>query len=205
MSIDDVRMIDPTPRVREPRPRALRRPYDGSMPIGLMDGTLNKRSMWGQGMLDSAEWVLRSWQPDAIFVRHQINPLENPPPDMWADTVARGHAALVIAAGDCVTCTTRGVRDAIFSEAAGVPAAVICTGAVREVVMAVCRSYSMLDLASCFVTKSFFGQSRDAIAQLTVPFIEGLPSGLLGPAVAPYHPRRVAPVRTGRLGPTPFG
>jgi hypothetical protein len=179
---DDVRLIDPTPGAQRHRPRAARHPYDGSLPIGLMDGTLNKRSMWGQGMLDAAERVLRAHQPDAVFARHQINPLENPPPDMWADTVARGHAALVIVAGDCVTCTTRGVRDAIFSEAAGVPAAVVCTAAVCDVVTAVCRSYGMPDLPSRYVTESFFGCSRDEIAGITGPFVEDLPVDLLPPA-----------------------
>jgi hypothetical protein len=170
-------LIDPTaPRHHHRKPASRRL---GTSPrVGLVDGMLNKRGGWGQGMLDAAEAVLRSRFPLARFARESINPLDNPPPDLFAAAMAEHYDALVVVGGDCVTCVSRGVRDAIWAELAGLPSAVVCTAAVEEVVRHVCATYGMPALRVFQVRESLIGQSRERIATLVAPYLDELPDAL---------------------------
>jgi hypothetical protein len=145
-----------------------------------VDGTLNKGSGWGQGMLDAAENVLAATLPDATFQRIDLNPLENPPPDRWVAATLADADYAVFSAGDCVTCTSRSVRDAIWSEIAGLPSAVVCTGSMADIVDQVCATYGMRDLPRFAVTESFFGLDRAQIGTLTRPFVDQLGRRLVG-------------------------
>ena len=150
--------------------------------VALVDGTLNKGSLWGQGMLDAAEAALAPGLLSATFQRIDLNPLENPPPERWVAATLGGADGVVFAAGDCVTCTSRSVRDAIWAELAGHPAAMVCTGSMQDIVDQVCDTYGMPDLARFPVADSFFGRSREEIAVLTLPYVEQLTARLLAPA-----------------------
>jgi hypothetical protein len=170
-------LIDPTGTRHYDRPLCPR--SLGAEPrIGLVDGTLNKGSHWGQGMLDAAEANLRTRLPGAVFGRVSLNPLDNPPPDLWAASMATRHDALVVVGGDCVTCMSRGIRDAIWAELAGLPSAVVCTAAVEEIVRQVCVTYGMPALHVFRVRESLFGQAREKIAELVTPYIGGLAGAL---------------------------
>lgn len=171
-------LVDPTasrhrsrplaPRLRTERPR-----------IGLVDGTLNKASLWGQGMLDAAEEVLRADRPGATFAREPLNPLENPPPELWAEAMAARYDAIVMTGGDCITCMSRGARDAIWAQRRGMPSVVVCTAAVEPIVRQVGTAYGLLDLPVCQVRESLFGLPRDEIARLVRPYLDDLPGALL--------------------------
>lgn len=171
-------LVDPTATAHQPRPLAP--PLTAPRPrIGLVDGTLNKASRWGQGMLDAAESVLAARLPAARFGRESLNPLENPPPQLWADAMADRYDAVVVTGGDCVTCMSRGVRDAVWAELRGLPAVVVCTAAVDEIVRQVCTTYGMPDLPVCRVWESLFGLPRPEIARLVTPYLDDLPDHLL--------------------------
>lgn len=175
-------LIDPTAARHRPRPVARGFPAGSAPHVGLVDGTLNKASAWGRGMLDAAQAALAATFPLATFGEESLDPLANEPPDRWAAGMTARYGGLVVSGGDCVTCMTRGARDAIWVEAAGIPAAVVCTVAVDEVVAQVCAAYGMADLRVCRVRASLFGLSRAEIAAATAPFVADLGRLLLAPA-----------------------
>lgn len=172
-------LVDPVADRHTTHALASRRRPDGDIRVGLIDATLNKASLWGQGMLDAAEARLGALMPLATYVREQLNPLDNPPVDRWAEATAGRFDIAVFSAGDCVTCTTRAVRSAIGLERAGVPSAVVCTAAMTDVVAAVCHGYGMPALASFPVRRSLFGAGREAIADTTAEAVADLPRALL--------------------------
>lgn len=172
-------LVDPVASRHETRALAPRRGRDVETRVGLIDATLNKASLWGAGMLDAAETRLGPLLPQARFVREQMNPLDNPPPDRWAAATAERMDLAVFSAGDCVTCTTRAVRSAIWLEVAGVPSAVVCTAAMTDVVESVCDAYGMPALARFPVASSFFGAGREDIASSTVDALTDLASAVL--------------------------
>jgi hypothetical protein len=176
-----VALIDPTAARRRPRPVSPGFPPGAAPHVGLVDGTLNKASRWGRGMLDAAAAALAGTFPGATFGEESLDPLANEPPDRWAAGMTARYGAVLVSAGDCVTCTTRGVRDAIWTETAGTPTAVICTAAVDDVVANVCAAYGMADLRVCRVHASLFGLSREDIAAATAPFVADLGRMLLAP------------------------
>lgn len=175
----DTVLVSPVAARTENRPLAARR-RRATARTALVDGTLNKVSDWGQGMLDAAEQVLAATLPEATFQRIDLNPLENPPPDRWVAATLADVDYVVFSAGDCVTCTSRSVRDAIWSELAGLPAAVVCTGSMAEIVEQVCATYGMRDLARFAVTESFFGRDRAQICTIARPFVDQLGRRLVG-------------------------
>jgi hypothetical protein len=171
-------LVDPTAAAHQERPTAAglrtRRPR-----VGLVDGMLHKVGRWGQGMLDAAQAVLAARLPGATFGRESLNPLDNPPPQLWAAHLAARYDAVVMTGGDCLTCVSRGVRDAIWAEIAGMPSVVICPAAVEPVVRQVCACYGMAGLPVCLVAESLFGRSRAEIARLVTPYLADLPEHLL--------------------------
>lgn len=171
-------LVDPTaPRRAEPAEAAgLSTATTGT--IALVDGMLNKGSDWGRGILDAVESRLRATLPRADFERVDLDPIRPVPPEIWAADVAARCSAVVIAAGDCITCTSRGVQSAIAAERLGLPAVVVTTPAVEEVVRAVCDSRGVDSIRALLVTTSLFGLSRAAIADATAGALEGLVDGL---------------------------
>jgi len=167
-------LVDPTAARRAARPPADGLEPDARPAVGLVDGMLNKASMWGRGMLDAAAAAIAEVFPQAAFTDESLDPLANEPPELWAGAMTARYDALVICAGDCVTCTTRGVRDAIWADSAGTPAAVVCTAAVDDVVRSVCDTFGMPGLRVCHVDASLFGLDRDGIAAATAPFVAHL-------------------------------
>lgn len=167
-------LVDPRADRHRDRARARRHTLAAATKVVLVDGMLNKAAMWGQGMLDAAEQALRARAPHITFERESTNPLENRLSDEWAREHVGRCDAIVVAAGDCVTCTTRGVRDAIWSEVNDIPAVVVCTAAVVHVARDVCRAYGMPDLAVCPIAKSFFGLSRQQISDLSAAPVAGI-------------------------------
>lgn len=94
-----VELVDPTAERRAPR--RLAPGVSSEAPrVGLVDGMLNKRGQWGQGLLDAAEVVLRGQWPQASFTRVMLDPLDRGSADRWAQVMAARYEALVIAAGD---------------------------------------------------------------------------------------------------------
>ena len=68
-------LVDPTAQRTEQRERAPRLAPSSAVTVGLVDGTLNKASLWGQGMLDAAERALSPALTAATFDRISLNPL----------------------------------------------------------------------------------------------------------------------------------
>jgi hypothetical protein len=82
------------PRSPAPRPSAI------TGTIALVDGMLNAKAQWGQGILDAVEAELVQRHPDARVERVARPQLGATPAEVWAAAMADRYAALVIAAGD---------------------------------------------------------------------------------------------------------
>lgn len=68
--------------------------------VALVDGMLNPKAMWGQGILDGIEAELAERHPDATVERIARPQIGATPAEVWAEAMADRYAALVIAAGD---------------------------------------------------------------------------------------------------------
>lgn len=82
------------PRLPAPRHAAI----EGT--VALVDGMLNAKAQWGQGILDAVEAELRERHPGAQVERIARPQLGTSPAEVWATAMADRYAALVIAAGD---------------------------------------------------------------------------------------------------------
>lgn len=93
------RFISPVADSFVPRPAAPRAAaIEGT--VALVDGMLNAKAQWGQGILDAVEAELRERHPGAQVERIARPQLGATPADVWATAMADRYAALVIAAGD---------------------------------------------------------------------------------------------------------
>ena len=82
-------------------PRALaERPAAITGTVALVDGMLNAKAQWGQGILDGVESELLRRHPGAQVERIARPQLGATPAEVWAAAMADRYAALVIAAGD---------------------------------------------------------------------------------------------------------
>ena len=82
------------PRDLAPRPAAV------TGTVALVDGMLNAKAQWGQGILDAIEEELRRRHPGAEVERIARPQIGASPAEVWAAAMADRYAALVIAAGD---------------------------------------------------------------------------------------------------------
>jgi hypothetical protein len=172
-------LVDPTADRHRARATAPPLQPDAAPHVGLVDGTLNKASLWGQGMLDAAADAIARRIPRATFGRESLDPLANDPPDRWSAAMADRYDGIVVVGGDCLTCITRGVRDAIWFDGLGKPAGVLCTAAVDEIVASVCATFGMSALRVARVETSLFGLDRATIANECQPAAEQLADALL--------------------------
>jgi hypothetical protein len=170
----EVELVNPTAKVfsyRDLVPRVL---AHHQLQVSLVDGTLNKSSLWGQGMLDAAEASLSSRASLAVFRRIDLNPLDNPQPDLWVAATLGESQIMIVAAGDCITCTTRGVRDAVYANDAGILAVCLVTGAVAEIATAVATRYGLPDLPVVAIRTSLFGKSREEVSRTAAAEMDSL-------------------------------
>ena len=68
--------------------------------VALVDGMLNPKGLWGQGILDGVEGELLRRHPGATVERIARPQIGATPAEVWAAAMADRYAALVIAAGD---------------------------------------------------------------------------------------------------------
>jgi len=81
----------------EPRPGAATGEITGT--VALVDGMLNAKAQWGQGILDGSEGELLG-ATRAPWSSGSTTALGATPAEVWATAMADRYAALVIAAGD---------------------------------------------------------------------------------------------------------
>jgi hypothetical protein len=121
-------MIDPTgsttattgPTPLAPRPADLR-----GRTVGLLANTKQN----AERFLDDVGDLLRGRHDVAGLVRRtKLSITDTVPPDMLAELVEQCDV-VVVGVGDCGSCSASAVADGLALEAAGVPAAVICTEA----------------------------------------------------------------------------
>lgn len=149
--------------------------------IALVDGMLHKASDWGRGILDACEVRLRGITPTATYERIDLDPIRPVPPELWAGDVGARSAAVVITAGDCITCTARSVQSAIATERLGVPAVIVTTPAVVSMVDAVCATFGADSVRVLLIRTSLFGRTRADIASVVAPDLDGIAAALLRP------------------------
>lgn len=177
MATRQLELVDPTACERHNYPLAERSSAEALGSVALMDATLNRASQWGAGMLDAAERVLTS--AASRFTRGELNPLDVRPADLWVRPLVESYDALVLAAGDCITCTSRAARNLVMAERAGLPGALICTGSAEGIARAVARGLGIPDLHVIPLDVSLFGRTRDEIASAVIPLLDQLPSALV--------------------------
>ena len=98
---------------------------------GLRLGLLTNTKRNAAELLDAVARRLGDRHGTVRVVRHTKPGITDPvPPDQLADLVARCDV-VVVGVGDCGSCSASAVADGIALEAAGVPAAVICSEAFR--------------------------------------------------------------------------
>jgi hypothetical protein len=131
-------MIDPTegpgtrarPPVLAPRPPDLR---------GCRVGLLANVKRNAERYLDEVGALLRREHGAADLVRRTKRSITDPvPPDVLADLVATCDI-VVVGVGDCGSCSASAIGDGLALEAAGVPAAVVCTDAFAVTADAMAR------------------------------------------------------------------
>jgi hypothetical protein len=190
-------LVDPTACARESHPLAPRPRPGTARSLVLADGILNRRSLWGAGMLDAAERVLSSRAaPRPTFDRDELNPLDVRPGELWVRPLLEGHDGLVLAAGDCLTCTSRAARNLAIGERLGLPGALVCTAGAEAIARTVAQGVGLPDLYVLPVEASLFGRTRAEIADLVEPALGGLAAALglsttTGEDRAPHTSRRV--------------
>ncbi|GAA2353058.1 UGSC family (seleno)protein [Saccharopolyspora halophila] len=121
-------MIDPTfpaarrggAGTRAPRPAGL-----GQRRIGLLANT--KRN--AAELLDAIAGLLAERQGTAPVRRHRKPGIAEQAPDHVLADLAESCDVVLVGVGDCGSCSASAVADGIALEAAGVPAAVICSEA----------------------------------------------------------------------------
>lgn len=98
---------------------------------GLVVGLLANPKKNADSILEAVGELLAAEHATAGAVQRRKTSITDPvPPAMLAELVERCDV-VVIGVGDCGSCSAAAVADGIAFEAAGVPAAVICTDAFR--------------------------------------------------------------------------
>lgn len=124
-------MIDPTGALDPVVPAGgalAARPADlAGLRLGLLLNT--KRN--AAELLDAVAERFAQRHGTVVAARHTKPHINDPvPPDVLADLVARCDM-VVVGVGDCGSCSASAVTDGIALEAAGIPAAVVCSEAFR--------------------------------------------------------------------------
>jgi hypothetical protein len=121
-------MIDPTsrpsggvaPGARAPRPAALQ---------GLVVGLLANVKQNAELFLDAVGELLAAEHGTADVVRRKKLSITDPVPAPMLAELTAACDIVVIGVGDCSSCSASAVADGLAFEAAGIPAAVICSEA----------------------------------------------------------------------------
>lgn len=174
-------LVDPTAPRAHTRTEAPGLSSTTTGTIALVDGMLHKASDWGRGILDACEVRLRDITPTATYERVDLDPIRPVPPELWAGDVGARSAAVIIAAGDCITCTARSVQSAIATERLGVPAVIVTTPAVVSMVDAVCATFGADSIRVLLVGTSLFGRTRSDIADVAGRHLDGIGAAILRP------------------------
>jgi hypothetical protein len=123
-------MIDPTgrPSGEAAGPRLAARP---ARLDGLVVGLVANPKKNAEQFLDAVGELLAAEHGAADVVRTRKTSITDPIPPATLDELAQRCDVVLIGVGDCGSCSAAAVADGIAFEAAGVPAAVICTDAFR--------------------------------------------------------------------------
>jgi hypothetical protein len=98
---------------------------------GLVVGLLANPKTNAEPFLDAVADLVAAEHGTAGAVRHRKTSITDPVPPAVLAELARRCDVVVIGVGDCGSCSAAAVADGIAFEAAGVPAAVICSDAFR--------------------------------------------------------------------------
>ncbi|WP_255622390.1 UGSC family (seleno)protein [Pseudonocardia sp. DSM 110487] len=178
-------MVDPTagPAATAAVPRLATRP---ARLDGLVVGLVANPKKNAEPFLDAVGELLAAEHGTADVVRTRKTSITDPIAPAVLDELAQRCDVVLIGVGDCGSCSAAAVADGIAFEAAGVPAAVICTDAFRVSADAMARlqgspGYTYVTTAHPLAPLDADGV-RDR-ARLALPELVGMLSSAV-PAVA---------------------
>ena len=124
-------ILDPTGRTPVPRepvttPRAARRRDLAGARIGLLDNTKHNADLL---LAEIGKLLVGEHGAAAVTLARTKQAFALPAPDELVAEFAERCDVVVTGVGDCGSCSASAVADGVLFEAAGVPAAVICTDA----------------------------------------------------------------------------
>jgi hypothetical protein len=179
-------MVDPTdgPSATAIGPRLAARP---DRLDGLVVGLVANPKKNAEPFLDAVGELLAAEHGTADVVRARKTSITDPIPQATLDELAQRCGVVLIGVGDCGSCSAAAVADGIAFEAAGVPAAVICTDAFRASADAMARLQGSPGYA--YVTTAHPVAPLDVVgvrerARLALPELVGRLTSAAVPAVA---------------------
>ena len=154
---------------------------------GLVVGLVANPKRNAEQFLDAVGELLTAEHGTAGVVRTRKTSITDPIPRATLDELAQRCDVVLIGVGDCGSCSAAAVADGIAFEAAGVPAAVICTDAFRASADAMARLQG--SPGHSYVTTAHPVAPLDAAgvrerARLALPELVGLLTEVPVPAVA---------------------
>jgi hypothetical protein len=179
-------MVDPTggPSVTATGPRLAARP---ARLDGLVVGLVANPKKNAEPFLDALGELLAAEHGTAGVVRTRKTSITEPIPPAALDELAQRCDVVLIGVGDCGSCSAAAVADGIAFEAAGVPAAVICTDAFRVSADAMARLQGSPGYTYVTTAHPVAPLDADGVrerARLALPELVGLLTEAPVPAVA---------------------
>lgn len=179
-------MIDPTggPAATATGPHLAARP---DRLDGLVVGLVANPKKNAEPFLDAVGELLAAEHGTADVVRTRKTSITDPIPPATLDELVQRCDVVLIGVGDCGSCSAAAVADGIAFEAAGVPAAVICSDAFRVSADAMARLQGSPGYAYVTTAHPVAPLDADGVrerARLALPELVGMLTGAAVPAVA---------------------
>ena len=189
----DVRVYDPRGVVRSiEKPTAARKAGLDGLRLGVLDN-----SKWNANKLlrGSIEALKREIDFEAVnyYVKHSFS--KDAAPELIAQIVEENDIVLT-AIGDCGSCTSGCLRDAIALEGAGVPTAVIVTTEFVKETVLTREALGMLDLEPVIIAHPVSSTTLEEVAQRVAQILtqaQAVWKGEQKGAAAKYLENRRAP------------
>ncbi len=172
---EQVELVPPT-AARVGKRRSAPRWNDHSGLVVLSDSMLNVNAGWGGLILDTVAAV---FPVEGVVLDRISRPqIGDHRPQEWVDhLVEQGVSALVVAAGDCATCTSRALRECILAEHSGIPSTAVVPAGLSDIVHATLNAWGRPDLRVATFNRPLFALKKadfPGVMQSTAEQVRGI-------------------------------